>query len=162
MTGIGKIYFVAAPGRIKVGYTKQPERRLRSLQATDMEPLTTLGVIDGDRTTEKHLHEMLREHRLRGEWFQDCDAVRILITQAMNGEIVLPEEDLGPVGPELDNKPRDDFDPRLMSVCYDRCTELKAAIHRGEDKYKIRSMSQELIALTEVMLGQKLGAGGEA
>lgn len=82
---VGKIYFVSAPGRIKVGYTRNPERRLMQLRSSDMEPLESIGVIAGSRAIERKLHELLNEFRLRGEWFVDCQQVRAVIADAMAG-----------------------------------------------------------------------------
>jgi hypothetical protein len=83
----GKVYFVVAPGRIKIGYTLRPERRLAQLQAMDMERLEVMSVVNGSRADEGGLHEMLADHRLRGEWFTDNDQVREIISKFIAGEI---------------------------------------------------------------------------
>jgi hypothetical protein len=83
----GKVYFVSAPGRIKIGYTTQPEVRLAHLQATDMERLEVIGVVDGLRSDEKALHERLDSHRLRGEWFLDNDEVRGVVSLFISGKL---------------------------------------------------------------------------
>lgn len=82
MTGV--IYFVAAPGRIKIGHTAKPEERLQSLQQVDMETLTTLATIKGNRKTERQIHKRVEEHRLRGEWFKDCEAVRAVMQDVID------------------------------------------------------------------------------
>lgn len=88
---VGKIYFVEGPGRIKIGYTRQPDKRLASLRASDMEDLKSLGVIPGTRALEKTLHNRASAYRIRGEWFVDCEAVRSLVSDALNGKYQIEE-----------------------------------------------------------------------
>lgn len=83
----GKVYFVSAPGRIKIGFTTQPEVRLAHLQATDMERLEVIGTIDGSRSDETALHDKLESHRLRGEWFSDNEEVRAVISLFLSGKL---------------------------------------------------------------------------
>jgi hypothetical protein len=83
----GKVYFVSAPGRIKIGFTTQPEVRLAHLQAVDMERLEVIGTIDASRTDETSLHTKLEKHRIRGEWFADNEEVRTVISLFLSGEL---------------------------------------------------------------------------
>lgn len=71
------VYFIqTASGPIKIGISKNPGRRLSALQTAAHEPLTLLHSTIGDEALEKRLHADLAEHRLDGEWFRDCPAVR--------------------------------------------------------------------------------------
>lgn len=92
------VYFVQAPGRIKIGFTMHPSERLVALQSQDMEPLTMIAIIEGSRALERHLHKMLVEFNHRREWFRDCPEVRAVIQSAVAGEISVaepkPAEDL--------------------------------------------------------------------
>jgi hypothetical protein len=72
----GKVYFVSAPGRIKIGFTLNPDSRLEKLRQVDMEHLTVVAIVDGTRRLERHLHRKLASYRVKGEWFLDCVAVR--------------------------------------------------------------------------------------
>lgn len=72
----GKVYFVSAPGRVKIGFTINPDDRLEKLRQTDMEELSVIGVVNGTRRLERHLHRKLAPYRIKGEWFLDCTAVR--------------------------------------------------------------------------------------
>lgn len=90
----GKIYFVSAPGRIKIGYTANPDDRLEKLRQVDMESLSVLATIDGSRRLERHLHEKLAPYRLKGEWFLDCAAVRAAISECLDSNAPLSEERL--------------------------------------------------------------------
>lgn len=71
----GYVYFVAATGRIKIGFTAHPEHRLSSLQRHDMERLTLIATIPGTRALELEIQRRLAAYRLRHEWFRDCDPV---------------------------------------------------------------------------------------
>lgn len=102
---MGKIYFVSAPGRIKVGFTKQPERRLTQLRTADMEPLEVLAITDGTRDDERGLHEYLQSHHLRGEWFADNEHVREAMALFMTGVLKFEQEPPpAPVGRLIDRE----------------------------------------------------------
>lgn len=103
---MSKVYFVAAPGRIKIGFTRRPEHRLARLQQADMERLAVLGVVDGSRSDEAGLHAMVKDHRLRGEWFADNEHVRAVVSSFIAGEIKFVREP----DPEPINSPRTSSD----------------------------------------------------
>lgn len=86
----GKVYFASAPGRIKIGFTKHPDRRLAQLRSADMETIEVIGIIDGARYVERKLHYLLHEYRRNGEWFEDCPEVRAVIADAMAGNVPKP------------------------------------------------------------------------
>ena len=70
-TDMGWVYFIADDDYqfIKVGFSRNVERRLAAIQ--DGGPLS-LHIVDefpGDITDEQSVHAILKEHRLRGEWF---------------------------------------------------------------------------------------------
>lgn len=67
--GIDYIYAVAGAGKIKIGITKAPEKRLSSLQTGSPVPLEMLGYIVGNKNLEDAIHNYLSEHRSHGEWF---------------------------------------------------------------------------------------------
>jgi len=89
----GRVYFVSAPGRVKIGWTAQPEQRLKSLQALDMERLTTLAIVEGSRRLERKLQLLADPYHLRGEWFHDCAEVRELMAMAISGKIIAEEKE---------------------------------------------------------------------
>lgn len=88
----GKVYFVEAPGRIKIGYTVNPDDRLEKLRQADMETLTVVAVIDGTRRLERHLHGKLAPFRIKGEWFLDCLGVRDAIGECLSSKDAFREE----------------------------------------------------------------------
>lgn len=94
---LGRVYFVSAPGRVKIGFTTHPESRLQQLQRMDMETLTVIGSIVGTRKNERDLHAELVPFNIRGEWFVDCDQVRSVINAALTDGFPLePAEDGDP------------------------------------------------------------------
>lgn len=66
------IYAVQAGdgGPVKIGVSKSPEERMRSLQIGCGETLRLLGKAPGSPKGEKLIHAMFAEHRRHGEWFE--------------------------------------------------------------------------------------------
>jgi hypothetical protein len=153
---IGKVYFVSAPGRIKIGYTRQPEQRLRGLQYSDMEQLTMLAVIDGTRKTEQMLHALLARHRLRGEWFDDHEEVRATIAKAVAGNFAPQPE--APVPARSPLSAPVFVNPTVLGDCKRLADEVIAAMARGEDKNDVRARTSALIAVSGILLGKRLDA----
>lgn len=73
------IYLISAENRIKVGWSKNPQHRLRQLQTANSERLRLIKVYDVPKQKERFLHRQLFPFRERanGEWFGLCpsDAV---------------------------------------------------------------------------------------
>jgi hypothetical protein len=67
----GMIYFVQADivNLIKIGWSREPDRRLTHLQIGSPVKLTMLAAIPGHRSREKKLHYQFHAHRSHGEWF---------------------------------------------------------------------------------------------
>lgn len=82
----GKIYFLSDKrGGIKIGFSKAVDVRIKQLQSGIGEALELIGTIDGDFQGEAFLHAHLSNHRLRLEWFRDCQEVRECIDAALSG-----------------------------------------------------------------------------
>jgi hypothetical protein len=121
----GKVYFISAPGRIKVGHTRKPEERLAQLRAVDMEPLTTIAVIDGSRKLERAIHDRIRPYAIRGEWFRDCSEVREAINDAIAGLFSIDEEPSPAVDPlPSDHSPSVSIDEQTVNAAVRRCYSL--------------------------------------
>lgn len=75
--GISQVYFAACDklDEVKIGVSTEARRRIKSFGTTYPGELYVLGLINGDRDVEQHIHQILNKHRIRGEWFR-LSAVR--------------------------------------------------------------------------------------
>jgi len=65
------IYLISYENQfIKIGYTKNINKRLSQLQVSSPVKLEVLHLIDGDVTIEKKLHVLFKDLRTSGEWFK--------------------------------------------------------------------------------------------
>lgn len=68
----GVIYFVRAKGLdyIKIGFSKNLDKRLRVLQASSPVPLELIKYVRGTMSTEQALLHVFGKYRVHGEWFK--------------------------------------------------------------------------------------------
>lgn len=60
-----------ATSHIKIGYSKDPRERLRTLQTGSAGKLALEYVIENvDMSFEQFMHEICQRYRISGEWFQ--------------------------------------------------------------------------------------------
>ena len=60
-------------GMIKIGRSKNPQKRLKQLQTGNPNKLKLIASFKGEGWKEKIVHERLDRYRLEGEWFSyDC------------------------------------------------------------------------------------------
>ena len=67
--------------RIKIGFSKNPENRIKNLQTGNSRKLALMGWIESeDQTLERHLHKKYESDNLNGEWFsiEPCDVLEEL------------------------------------------------------------------------------------
>jgi hypothetical protein len=77
--GIGITYFIGADeGPVKIGWTTTPARRLAEFQTAHWAELHMLGQVSSTADMELRCHRELREHRVRGEWFEREPALALL------------------------------------------------------------------------------------
>jgi hypothetical protein len=69
---VGWIYFVQCgnAGSIKIGWARDPERRIAQLQTAQPSPLKMIGVLPGTQKAEREVQAMFAHGRMRGEWFK--------------------------------------------------------------------------------------------
>lgn len=83
---MGNVYFVAADGAIKIGYSANVSKRMAQLQTGAACKLQLLAVHAGaDRGVEKRLHEIFKDYRLEGEWFRDVPVIRCFAAMVCAG-----------------------------------------------------------------------------
>ncbi len=68
---LGHVYFVqqSATLSIKIGFSKDPQKRISDLQVANAQKLKLIGLIDATRKQEQELHKQFARYRLEGEWF---------------------------------------------------------------------------------------------
>lgn len=152
-----KVYFVSAPGRVKIGFTCRPEKRLKDLQKGDMETLSVIAIIDGSRFLEKTLHHILQPHRLRGEWFADCAEVRAEIDSAIAGKYPLEKAIKvaaqvvdAEVYPQVEPEPSPEF-----QIVQNLGDEVEAALDRNADKYEVRGYANAFFVAMDAFLARR-------
>jgi hypothetical protein len=65
----GFIYFISNGSSVKVGFSKQPERRLSDLQTAHNKKLELLETIKAEHKIEKMFHTKNKHIALSGEWY---------------------------------------------------------------------------------------------
>jgi hypothetical protein len=73
------VYIISDGSRVKIGWSRNPEKRLKQLQTGNPSKLKLLKVYDVLRVKERYLHKslMLYKTRHNGEWF-DISATLII------------------------------------------------------------------------------------
>lgn len=66
---IGFCYAMESPDRFKFGWSEDPRARVYGVKTSAREPITLIGYVHGSRTQEALMHELLRAHRIEGEWY---------------------------------------------------------------------------------------------
>ncbi len=79
-----EIYFASAAGKIKIGISRNTDRRLGELSRELGEPMTLIGAIEGTLARERAIHKSLARYRLRREWYRDCSETRAAIQNCFN------------------------------------------------------------------------------
>ena len=76
--------------RIKIGFSKDPKKRIRTLQTGSSRKLALMGWIESEgKTLEQSLHKKYEDYRLNGEWFsiEPCDVLEELKAQSTSSFI---------------------------------------------------------------------------
>jgi hypothetical protein len=90
--GEERVYFFRAGDAIKIGVTRDVERRRRALATGSAVPLELLATLPGGRRLEKRLHERFKRFHVRGEWFRaDEELLRYTREQAAGGPAPEPD-----------------------------------------------------------------------
>lgn len=76
------IYYVeGCCNHIKIGFAKNPARRLRALQSGSPSPLNLLAIEPGTPADERRLHRRFSRHRGYGEWFRPAPELLAHVNQ---------------------------------------------------------------------------------
>ena len=82
------IYAIQAENseRIKFGYSRNVQERLKTLQTANSEKLSLIVEVDWPKSLEKGIHEFLSKHKTRGEWFEKTSLVLNVVEDMKNGD----------------------------------------------------------------------------
>ncbi len=80
-----RVYFIRVgfDGPIKIGVSRDPERRLVQLQCGSADKLVLLGSVPGGFADEAAIHRYLADHRVQGEYFAPSPESLELIAMMM-------------------------------------------------------------------------------
>lgn len=76
--GLGYVYFIEAVGlsRLKIGYSDDPEKRLRQLTTGSPVSLRIHARMPGNQTMEKEIQSRFSHLKVDNEWFHFTDEIR--------------------------------------------------------------------------------------
>lgn len=139
----GKIYFLLCSpggclGRIKIGWTSRPEKRLAALDTVCPFPLRLLAIIPGRKLDEKKLHSLFGSLRRNGEWF-DADERLVSFINRVARDGVLPFEH-GVVEPAARGPIREEL-ARLIRQAVEPCRANERAADQISRAANILSLS---------------------
>jgi DNA-binding XRE family transcriptional regulator len=80
----GFIYAIAAGEVVKIGYSRDPQKRFAKLKTDNSTPCHLIGFVAGTLVEEKELHRKFKPWRVYREWFHNtgpvhefCAAIRL-------------------------------------------------------------------------------------
>ena len=72
----GYVYAILAGRRIKIGWARDLQSRIATLQTASAVELELLGSIVGFKRDERRVHERFKRYHVRGEWYRDQPTIR--------------------------------------------------------------------------------------
>jgi hypothetical protein len=75
------VYFISDGQLIKIGYSKNVNKRIKQLSTGNGRKLFLLGTIDGDKNREKEIHKQFKSSN--GEWFTVTDDLLSFINDSL-------------------------------------------------------------------------------
>lgn len=74
-----QVYFLYCAGFVKIGMSKQPAKRMNTIQIVMPLRAQTVFLVRGGRRTEEYFHYAFKEYHVGGEWFEFGARIRDLI-----------------------------------------------------------------------------------
>lgn len=103
----GFVYFLRSGDAIKIGFSRDPQKRSRELRTALAEGITALAFVRGTLFDERALHRALWAHGRQGEWFTASrDVVQAMVQSIAAGRVMLPVDEratLSPKEPQYDD-----------------------------------------------------------
>ena len=78
-----RVYFIqeTETGAIKIGTTKELQKRLQGLRSSNPNELKLIATISGDSRVERALHHRFDRAHIRGEWFRPVPELLAYISE---------------------------------------------------------------------------------
>lgn len=94
----GYVYAVQSGDAVKIGWAKDPVRRLAELNVGSPERHLLLGFARGTKEHERELHKLCAKERIRGEWFRKGRVVSLFLDHLPPPPVpIVPDRHLIPV-----------------------------------------------------------------
>ncbi len=122
------VYFIQCEETkaVKIGTSRDPEKRLLQLQTASPGKLTILGTVPGNKYREAELHNRFADRHVRGEWYSvTTEEVKAIVEP----DIATDPDFAFEAGEEVPPDPAFTLEPR-WKVEQDRADRLIAAIYR--------------------------------
>jgi DNA-binding transcriptional regulator YdaS (Cro superfamily) len=75
----GYVYAISNGNAVKIGFAKNPIRRLSEINVATHDRCELIGFARANRAHEKEIHSIFASERIRGEWFRRGGTVEIFI-----------------------------------------------------------------------------------
>jgi hypothetical protein len=103
------VYFVSnGYGAVKIGYSSKLSKRLFNLKSASPNKLELIAHVPGNRDQERLLHKSLVHLHIAGEWFRDCEELRVLIADVFKHGLPVIE---------CEKKELDQWDRQAQELC---------------------------------------------
>lgn len=88
---VGYVYFIfVSSGKVKIGFSKNPHSRIRSLQTAIESEIRSIMIVPGTLHEEQELHAQFFTERIRGEWFEATQRiVNVALNSALAGRVLI-------------------------------------------------------------------------
>ncbi len=83
MKRVGSVYFIRCGDFVKVGFSNDPQQRLRAIIAHTPHDVEIVALHAGSQRDEVTFHRLLALHHHRGEWFKWCAEVEAAATNGL-------------------------------------------------------------------------------
>jgi len=81
------IYFIEDDGLVKIGFSKNPNKRFVALKTSNPHELIIRLVIDGTVDDERNFHKLFKEFHHRGEWYYFSDVIKNFIENNQKNDL---------------------------------------------------------------------------
>lgn len=84
----GFVYFIWAGEQIKIGFSRNPFARARSLSTGVPAPVSAIAGVPGSRQDEARMHKAFHRWHRHGEWFEACpELIDIMMRSIADGKL---------------------------------------------------------------------------